>query len=119
MKITIDTDKKEISVQDNSNLKELFDLLQGLFPEGEWMNWSIIKTTETQVININGTQPKINSPSNDYPYDPFRPYVTYCAADPADSVDSEMIGQFKTTKNGLVYLNEGDGLYRLPRPNTE
>jgi hypothetical protein len=51
MKLQIDTTNKTIKVEGNINLKELFDGLKRLLPEGEWEKFTLESNTIIEWIN--------------------------------------------------------------------
>lgn len=68
MKITINTEKKTIKVEENINLGKLYTELQVMLPQEKWMEYSI----------------EVPQPPTYYPYNPcypcyptYTPYYTY------------------------------------------
>ena len=73
MKIQLDTENKEIKVEETVNLGELTETLEKLLPNGEWKKFKL--NTQTK---INWSPNPINVPYQ--PYNPIpceRPWITY------------------------------------------
>ncbi len=94
MKIQINTEEKIIKIEDKVNLTELWDLLNKMFPDGEWREFSL----ETNTTIIEWQQPiVINYPP--YPNYYVWPWVIQPSSNP-----------YKIGDPISVYPNTGDPL---------
>lgn len=79
MKIKLDTSVKTITIEEPTNIGDLFDMLENLLPNGLWKEFKL----ETNVIN-NWTSPIVikeypvypTSP-NPFPFQPYTPIQPY------------------------------------------
>lgn len=63
MRIYIDTESKEISIEDNINLGEFLDEIKNLIPNEDWREYTLIKSNSENIIVV-----------QEYPYNPYSPY---------------------------------------------
>lgn len=66
MKIQIDFDNKIITLENNVNLKEFYDRIKMLLPDGEWKNYNI----DTNTV-INNWKDPIYIPYTPIPINPY------------------------------------------------
>ncbi len=72
MKLQIDTDSKTIKIEQDIKLSVLIKNLKGMFPGGEWKNFTLETNTVIQHWNnpiiIDRPYPVYPSPQRDYPW---------------------------------------------------
>lgn len=75
MKIQLDTDNKNIKLEEKVNLGDLEDILEKILPSGKWREFTLEVNT---VINWDYPyKPLIIEPYNPYPW--TYPWITYTA----------------------------------------
>jgi len=77
MKLQIDSENKIIKIEEAVNLGELFNYLDGLFPNLEWRNWTLEQTGISTCIN----SAIVCSPYISPYYPPQNPWVVTCSTD--------------------------------------
>lgn len=65
MKLQINTEQKSITINENVNAHQLFELLKTWFPKGEWKKWTITSEVITNAISY---------PQYVYPWWEYQPY---------------------------------------------
>jgi len=100
MKIQLDTENKEIKVEETVNLGELTETLEKLLPNGEWKSFKLNTQTE-----INWTPNPFGVPYQPYqPHNPMpweRPWITY---DGTDSINVSGEANSYNLKSGVFNI---------------
>lgn len=68
MKFILDTDKKTIQLQEDVNIEKLSDLLGKMFPNGEWKEYTLLRSVD--IREVDRSQP-ITNPG--FPANPLNP----------------------------------------------
>lgn len=95
MKIQIDTEKKEIVIEESVKISELFHFLKGIISEDEWDNYHL----ETKVI-YNWSDPIIIEIDKWNPFE--RPYYV----DQPYTIMSQGNGTYQTNPDCKIYNME-------------
>lgn len=88
MIIKIDTEKKVVFIQENTNIQDLLSQLKAMFPNGDWTEYSIapnevIKEVPVYYPQVPNTYPIYPYPiypiypNPDQPYYPSQPYYEF------------------------------------------
>ena len=114
MKLQLDTEEKSVKIEESVNLKELYEILDKLLPNGLWNEYTI----ETNV-SINWTSPIVidnTPPYNPYtpPCNPYTPPNTYPWITYTTTSDFEVKefneNDFSVEKNSMNIQN---GVYNI------